>query len=832
MKAVVALTTIALLLTVGPIAMGSADPLPSPPKSASDRSAKPKLKLRIVRPRQDSILSKGLKVRINARGSGKRKRGRGSRRLFRIKLRAASSSFDRERFATIAERRTVKVRRGGRRTVKLPLTETGKADVAGCEARTLRVRARGRKTSRSLFRTGACAPEPIDLSRAADCDFIGQQGGSACLLPFPDDYYTRADPGSATGRRIDLHAGGMPDNAVGKPIDPEPYRHNDGFSPGQTILVRVPGLDNPAALAATDAAPIDRIGRYAEADAPVVVIDADSGKRLPIWVEIDSNAGEPESTLLQIHPARNYESGHRYIVAMRGLRRQDGSEIRAPEGFRYYRDDLRSSGREINARRDHFEAIFRRLRDSGIRRSDLYLAWDFTVASDENIADRALHMRNSAFELLGDGDMSDGAVAGDAPSFTVTGTEVPADPQIARRVKGTYLVPCYLEPDCDPGGRFELDSRGLPDRNGNYTANFDCVIPQRAVGAPGPEPVRPAIYGHGLFGGAGEVYGSPTNRDLSDQYGFVMCATDEIGMSGADVPNTVANILTDLSNFPQLADRLQQGLLNELFLSRLMIHPDGFGSDQAFRQDGTLSTPSIIDTSQNYYVGASQGGIMGGALTALAPDFTRSVLNVPAMNYSVLLPRSVDYDAFAVFINQQYSPIERPLALDLIQMLWDRGEPNGYAHRMTTDPLPDTPPHEVLMNVAFGDHQVTNFQADVQARTIGARTRAPVLYPGRWPGVDILWNVPRIKSFPYDGSAIIYGDIGPVRPDPSDPSGSIGVPPPPLTNLPNRAGEDPHGAPRGAPQAVQLMSDFLKPDGAVTNVCGTAACFAGGFTGP
>jgi len=36
----------------------------------------------------------------------------------------------------------------------------------------------------------------------------------------------------------------------------------------------------------------------------------------------------------------------------------------------------------------------------------------------------------------------------------------------------------------------------------------------------------------------------------------------------------------------------------------------------------------------------------------------------------------------------------------------------------------------------------------------------------------------------------------------------------------------------GAPQAVQLMSDFLKPDGAVTNVCGTTACFAGGFTGP
>jgi hypothetical protein len=33
---------------------------------------------------------------------------------------------------------------------------------------------------------------------------------------------------------------------------------------------------------------------------------------------------------------------------------------------------------------------------------------------------------------------------------------------------------------------------------------------------------------------------------------------------------------------------------------------------------------------------------------------------------------------------------ERPLVLNLIQMLWDRGEPNGYAHRITTNPLPDT----------------------------------------------------------------------------------------------------------------------------------------------
>jgi hypothetical protein len=41
-----------------------------------------------------------------------------------------------------------------------------------------------------------------------------------------------------------------------------------------------------------------------------------------------------------------------------------------------------------------------------------------------------------------------------------------------------------------------------------------------------------------------------------------------------------------------------------------------------------------------YWEGISQGAIMGGALTALEPDLTHSVLNVTGMNYSTLLRRS------------------------------------------------------------------------------------------------------------------------------------------------------------------------------------------------
>jgi len=224
---------------------------------------------------------------------------------------------------------------------------------------------------------------------------------------------------------------------------------------------------------------------------------------------------------------------------------------------------------------------------------------------------------------------------------------------------------------------------------------------------------------------------------------------------------------------------------------------------------------------------------MGGALTAISPDFTRASLGVPAMNYSVLLPRSVDFDEFAQVLYPFYpDETTRPLVLGLMQMLWDRGEPDGYAERMTGNPLPDTPRHQVLMDVAFGDHQVSDYQADVEARTVGAYAHKPTLYKGRWPKTNVQWNLPVIKQYPFIGSAEYYWDIGPIRENPLDPGTEIGVEPPPYENVPNRSGEDPHSAPRNAPAEQQLVSDFFEGAIPKSDTCERGPCYAGSFTGP
>ena len=189
-----------------------------------------------------------------------------------------------------------------------------------------------------------------------------------------------------------------------------------------------------------------------------------------------------------------------------------------------------------------------------------------------------------------------------------------------------------------------------------------------------------SLYGHGLLGDQSEVNGSLV-RSMSATYNVAYCATDWIGMAEEDVGNAVT-ILLDLSRFPSLADRLQQGILNFLFLGRLMRHPDGFASDPAFQVGGVPA----IDTEELYFDGNSQGAIIGGALCAVARDFRRCVLGEAGMNYSTLLNRSVDFDTYKILLDISYpDPFVQLLALDIIQMLWDRGETNGYAQHLTRD---------------------------------------------------------------------------------------------------------------------------------------------------
>jgi hypothetical protein len=204
------------------------------------------------------------------------------------------------------------------------------------------------------------------------------------------------------------------------------------------------------------------------------------------------------------------------------------------------------------------------------------------------------------------------------------------------------------------------------------------------------------------------------------------------------------------------------------------------------------------------------------------------------MNYSTLLRRSVDFDQFLLFVNATYAqPVERTLALALIQMLWDPADTNGHANHITADTYPDTPAHKILLHVAWGDFQVANVSAEVEARTIGAHIYEPALSGGtnldrgHWEE-NPFFGIPPIvfdANGRFDGSALIYWDSGNATP----PNGN--VPPRPgtpaeLTPCALAHDEDPHECPRRQPAARLQKSVFLATDGAVIDVCGGQPCQA------
>jgi hypothetical protein len=616
---------------------------------------------------------------------------------------------------------------------------------------------------------------------------------SHCLLPWPNDHFRK-------GGQLALRDSMMPRNKRGKPIRAADYNRSDGFSPGQIIVTHVPGLD----LKRSRAVPVNDLARTYAKNAPIVVIDARTGKRQLIWAELDMQGRNPRKRALLVHPGANWREGRRYIVALRNLKDSRGRMLRPTSVFRSLRD-----GAATGPRAADFEDIFRRLAKAGIRRRSLYRAWDFTVATQKTLSQRLLHIRNRAFAELGDRDLGDLEVDGAAPQFTVDG--VTQQSPSVKRIDGTFTIPCFLNrPGCPPGSRFKLGKRVLIERTpGNVQVErFICLVPNAARDA------RPLIFGHGLLGGAEAVLDLVP---LAGALGFVACATDWSGMSAEDLAN-VADLSKDLSRFPTLADRNQQGFLNFMFLGRLLVHPQGFDAHPAFG--------GAIDTRRLFYAGGSQGGILGGALTAVAPDFERSALIVPAMNFSLLLARSTQFGRFAQVLLPSYpGPIEQSLINSMIQILWDRGEANGYAWHITRDPYPGTPRHTVLLHEAFGDHQVANVATEVEARVIGARLRTPALDPGRSLDKRPFYRIPRIKQLPYSGNALVVYDIGPQR-------GDLGTPAPPLTNTPPEAGVDPHDITGFSVPAALQFSQFLRIGGTLIDTCGGKPCYAGGWTGP
>jgi hypothetical protein len=568
--------------------------------------------------------------------------------------------------------------------------------------------------------------DPIHVEIVEGCENLDPRH---CSLPYPSDRYLAEDGDTVTGYRLAIEPEFLPEPVDTDVFDFTPYERLDGFSPATQLMVL---WDSPADL--SDAALVDDIGRSLEDDSPTVIVDLADGSRIPHWVENDYRAQYEDETVLYIRLAGILEEDHAYAVALRDLADADGETFEPSDVFAALRDGVPTDAEEIEDRREGFEEMFAILEDAGVERASLQLAWRFHTASGEAIRRDMLHIRQDALDRLG----------ADGIGCTVTSTEdgYGGDGKTWRRVRGTYTVPLYMD-STEPPARFVRGGDDLPAYQGEHEIEFTVILPQTLVDG-GAHPGPLVTFGHGLLGNGEGTISSGDVRDIAYRGEVILLATDWDGMSSEDVP-TVGLALADPNMFPHVTERLQQGMVNQIALTRTFA---GICSDlPEFQAEGV----DLIDSSRLFYTGVSQGGIFGGTLTTISPDIDRGVLLVNGAVFPVMMERSIDYAPYyPLFEFAWQSRLDQAILLPLAQHLWDASEPSGYLQH-AIDGLPGIGPKEVLSLSVVNDSQVPNVSTNQAMRMAGVPViEGSALEP---------WGFP-VETAPYAGSALVYVDMG------------------------------------------------------------------------
>lgn len=621
--------------------------------------------------------------------------------------------------------------------------------------------------------------KPLDIPDDPDCDPLVPE---VCGMPFPSSKWLATDASRQTGYKLAFGPTTLPATNKGVHVDPAPYERLDGFgvgAPAVTFFADLDGSDLPGE---------ERIAETLAEDSRILMFEVADGvaKRIPCFAEMDLSAKHDEDRSLIVRPAVLLREGTRYIVALRGLTTKDGAPVTPSDAFIALRDG-RAGGTPVEDRAARFEEIFGLLEDSGVSRGELQLAWDWVTASSEALHGPLLHMRNESLAGLDGG----------SPAFEVTEIKTYSEaenPHIAFEVLGTFEVPDYTVPvpvGIKTGYVLKWGADGLPEQTGTYKAEFRARVPRSAADG---EPHGVLIHAHGLNGTHDQI-AAGYNDEIASKEKVVVAGCNMIGMSSEDVP-VILEMLADISGFPALAERLLQGAVNHVLLTRGM--KTGFASIPEVAASGLVIDPDAI-----YYNGHSQGGIYGATHMALSLDIPRGHLGVPGNNYSTLLQRSTDFVPFFIVLRFVYADArQQQVLLGAIQGLWDRTDPVSHYRHISVDPYPGTPSHDVLLASATADWQVSLLTNEVAARSdVGV-----ALMPGYGKEVPLVDPTP----YPHTGSGLVNYDFG----NPWPPPGNL----PPYDDV-----GDPHGSPRKLAWHNEQMFHFFRT-GEIKDVCGGDGC--------
>lgn len=632
--------------------------------------------------------------------------------------------------------------------------------------------------------------EELDL----DCDPIDP---SECALPWPSNLYLVDDTTTPTGARLQFGETTLPEGR--QQISPDPWTDLDGYGVSTPIMFKAPNL-NLANLPSEEAPRGAWDGEIG--DAAIFKVEADDSlTRIPFWAERDLR-DTPDASVYYMRPAVILEEGARYIVMLRNLETTDGNALERSEAFETLVRGKGDSDPVLKDRQERFDWVFDRLQEQGIDKEELYLAWDFNVASHEALHGPMLQGRELILDRLNGG----------GPDMEIVQMETfqredqSADdynPYIRYAIRGTFASPQIVE-SVGSGHLFHRDENGDLALADDVKRDFWVRIPYSAVG---DDSTTASLmqYGHGLMY-LGEEISLESQERMAEIHNYVFFASNWTGMSTNETGGVFA-ALNDFSDFRFVSDTMHQGILEFVVLAKAMKHT-------FFELDEIDELNVDVDKDHIVYSGNSQGGIYGPSYLAISPDVTYGQMGVPGLNYNILLQRSSAFDRYASIAALSYGKDSTKFAIALAaaQSLWDMTDAASWFTHLSKDPI-DGEGNEkyVLMHPARGDYQVSTL-----TNVIAANSGVDLHILDGW-GRDVSkWGVQTVPYLdddnePFKGSGVVIYSMGNDWPAPG--------------NLPPEDNDDdPHGTTRYFHE-LQIQADhFLRNEGEIIDVCNGKGC--------
>ncbi|MCB9741430.1 MAG: hypothetical protein H6741_29430 [Alphaproteobacteria bacterium] len=592
----------------------------------------------------------------------------------------------------------------------------------------------------------ACGPVPDDVEGLL---------GAGWADPFPSAHHV-------TDGHLDLDVDALPEMPSGNPLPVDRLRWREGFSPAQTSVLRLPGLDAAALPDWRDPTP---------GEGGVLLVDLDEGRFLPVMAELDAWPGlDDAARSLLVRPLEAMTPGHRVAVVI--------TTEAAPRPERFTQLLSRRPPESLAELSEHYQALMDELEALGLAPDAVAFAWDFPVG------DAAAPMRSAIAQVHPTGAFSLDTVR-DAPE------DLP--PLTYRAATGSYTVTDLLLDD----RLLDIQGDGSVQPTGEVEAYLYAHVPDSVRNAPaGSVPVM--IFGHGIFSQPSAYLDDADDPsgllELADRFGVIVVATRWRGLTTPDLGGAL-EVANDFAQFPILGDRLVQAVANNAALTELIL--DGALLDDPVFQGE--AGQALAERGRVIYYGISLGGIEGATLMGQGLPIEAGVLHVGGSTWSTMLERSSNWPLFEDILTEELTdPWERQVLYSLSQLYWDPADPINHV-----EGLRDA---TVLWQESFGDEQVPNLTTRTLVRSVGVPQMAPIV-EGSY-GVEVV-------DGPLPPGSSAYTQFDPMKALPPE-----GNRPAPVTG----AHYGPRTWPGTHSQIIDFLTEGQ--EGSVTHHCGDAPCSA------